>query len=318
MGSMTRAGAHRRRPSRWRRAWTAVGVVVLLVIVAGVADASVLMLRIGRIDVRPTEGPGETWLLVGVDSRDDLPAGASTGQFGSDADVPGERADVVLLVHRGDTGTSTVSVPRDLVVRDSAGYPQRLTLTWLKGPQELVDSLCHSLGVPVDHVLRIDFAGFVGIVDAVGGIEIDLPHPLRDPAAGLDLQQAGRQTVNGTQALALVRSRHGEQLVDGRWVAEADGAQERADWSGVVLRAMLGKVRATASGPIGAQRLAWLLSGVLRMDPDTDPLALLRLGRTVGPASTLPVGSNPNVLAVTATAQTRQALAAAGLQGCAS
>lgn len=73
------------------------------------------------------------------------------------------------------------------------------------------------LGLPVDHVALVDLAGFVGVVDALGGVEVDVARPLRvrlspaiagDPWRTFDLP-AGPQVLDGQQALAFVRSRTG-------------------------------------------------------------------------------------------------------------
>lgn len=73
-----------------------------------------------------------------------------------------------------------------------------------------------------------DLAGFADVVDAVGGVEVDVPEPVRDRAAGLEILRPGRQTVDGLTALALVRSRHPEHLVDGVWTPAPPDPEGRA------------------------------------------------------------------------------------------
>ena len=55
--------------------------------------------------------------------------------------------------------------------------------------------------------MGIGFGGFVNVVDAVGGVNMCLPGPMRDPKAGLNLK-AGCQTLDGAQALGYVRTRN--------------------------------------------------------------------------------------------------------------
>ena len=62
-------------------------------------------------------------------------------------------------------------------------------------------------GLHIDHYVEIGFAGFANIVDAVGGVEMDLPQGFKDKYSGADFK-AGQQTLNGEQALAFVRTRH--------------------------------------------------------------------------------------------------------------
>ena len=73
-----------------------------------------------------------------------------------------------------------------------------------------------NFGVDVHHYARIDFAGFVKIIDAVGGIDIDAPHPLIDYEYPTDDYgattvefAAGPQHMDGECALAYARIRHG-------------------------------------------------------------------------------------------------------------
>src|SRR5688500_13662941 len=191
-----------RRATRFLR----VALVALSLVLAAIStDAALLTGRLERLDVVPRAGDGTTWVLVGLDSRAHLPAGAHRTAFGSTQDVPGSRADIVVVVHISDAGSTTAfSVPRDVVVDGG-----RLALTWLDGPQATLDGLC-GLGIPSDHLVTVDLGGFAAIVDAAGGLDVDVPRPVRDPAAGLELRVAGARHVDGATALAMVRSRHPE------------------------------------------------------------------------------------------------------------
>lgn len=83
--------------------------------------------------------------------------------------------------------------------------------------------------------------------------------------------------------LALVRSRHPEVLRDGTWAALSDveGAQQRSRYSGVVMKALLGAVRADAHDPLALQRLAWSVSGNTSISSGTGVLDLLDLARSL-------------------------------------
>ena len=61
-------------------------------------------------------------------------------------------------------------------------------------------------GVPIDHYAVINFDGFRSIVDALGGVEVCSPEPLRDRESGLDIP-AGTTRLDGDQALSYVRAR---------------------------------------------------------------------------------------------------------------
>jgi LCP family protein required for cell wall assembly len=76
------------------------------------------------------------------------------------------------------------------------------------GPELLVRTVEANTGLRIDHYVEIGFAGFANIVDAVGGVEIDIPKGgLKDTKSGANFE-AGKQTLNGEQSLAFVRTRY--------------------------------------------------------------------------------------------------------------
>ncbi len=285
-------------------------------------DTAVLNARIATIEVRlpDVDDDVETWVLFGSDSRDATPPGAVPAEFGTSEQVPGERADLLVVLTVRDGHSAAVSIPRDLLV-SSDGYPMRVGMTLQDGPQQLVDTLCTSLGIPADHLVGLHFDGFVEIVDALGGVEVTIQYPMRDPLAGLDLPHAGRQRLDGSQALALVRSRSAERRVEGSWQPSSDGAGDRTSWSGVVLGAVLDRIEDRRFNPVLLQRVAWAATGALHTDAGT---GLLDLAGLVGsrpeisplphdpPAGTPPPGG---VLPLPPNAETAEALAQLGLGG---
>jgi LCP family protein required for cell wall assembly len=304
-----------RRASGWRplrRAWVLLGV--LLVLAGALAlDTAVIAARIDRVAVQLPDGPGETWVLVGEDSRAALPDGAPTAAFGTTDQVPGSRADVVLVVHTAGDLTTVLSLPRDVVVA-RAHVPGRLALSWLEGPQSTVDGLC-GLGIAADHLFAIDLAGFAAVVDAVGGLDVVVPAPVRDPAAGLELATAGRRHVDGATALALVRSRSPQQLVDGAWVPAPVDPDGRATAAAGVLSELAAAAEASRSRPWRLQALAWAASDALTVDGGTSSGALLDLLRIdLSGVSVLPVGPPVNgTFARFPTDATDRAVAEAGM-----
>ena len=313
-------GAPGRRPARsgYRRRRLRTALVLLATLVlAGVLDAVVLAARVDRVDVDLTGGAGDsdgrTWVLVGLDSRDRLPAGADTRDFGTAEDVPGSRADVVVVVHQTDSGTTALSVPRDVLVSRGRSA-HRLALSWLDGPQAVVDGLC-SLGIPTDRLVTVDLAGFTAVVDAVGGLTVDVPRPVRDPAAGLLLRATGDVRVDGATALALVRSRHPEHLVEGAWVPADVDPDARSHAAGTVLAALQVRVQGSVLRPWRLQSFAWSASGAVAVDPGTSATDLFALARAdIGGMQVLPVGDPVGAsLARPPTAETATAVSAAGL-----
>jgi LCP family protein required for cell wall assembly len=315
------AGQHTpgRRPLRSasaapRRFRIVLALLAVLAVLLG-TDAALVDRRIDRFDVDLHAGPGTTWVLVGLDSRTELPAGAPREAFGTTEDVPGSRADVVLVLHETAEGFHALSVPRDVMVR-SGTYAGRLALSWLDGPQGTLDGLC-GLGIPADHVVALDLAGFAAVVDALGGLDMDVPTAVRDRYSGLLLERAGPQHVDGATALAMVRSRHPEERVDGRWVPAAVDPDGRAATAGAVLSAIVAAGGEAAVRPWRLQQLAWTGSEVLSVDEGTSLADLAVLAASdIGPVEVLPVSGPRGVsTARMPSAATGEAVASAGL-GC--
>lgn len=98
------------------------------------------------------------------------------------------------------------------------------------GPKLLGQILENKIGVPIDHFIRFDFEAFKRLVDAMGGVEIEIDCPLYDPygydQGGLPLAlDEGVHRLNGGEALSYVRSR----LVGGD--LERERRQQRFAWA---------------------------------------------------------------------------------------
>jgi LCP family protein required for cell wall assembly len=160
-------------------------------------------------------------LVVGSDSREGLTGEDAFQGTGSEF-ITGQRSDVVILVHLfgGGRGAQFVSLPRDTYVevpahrdpdsgRQVPARRNRLNAAFAQGgPALLVATVQELTGLRLDHYVQVDFTGFKSLVDEVGGIEVCLLAPQEDFRSGIDLP-AGRQTVQGDQALAFVRQRTG-------------------------------------------------------------------------------------------------------------
>jgi LCP family protein required for cell wall assembly len=164
-----------------------------------------------RNDVDPSS---LTVLVLGSDSRDVLTpeerVELSTGY------AEGERTEVMALT-RLDPQTGEVrvlSVPRDSLVRRCDDTQGRVNAAYSIGEQDepgsgascVVETLRDWLGVRIDHVVKVDFRGFVDIVDSLGGVSMYIDEPLQDDRANLDLDE-GCQRLDGAQSLAFVRAR---------------------------------------------------------------------------------------------------------------
>ncbi|MGW1708490.1 LCP family protein [Streptomyces sp. NPDC002206] len=210
----------------WRRR-IKIGALTLVVVVLAVsistyfwADSKLKReVDLSKVIERPGEGDGTNYLVVGSDSRAGMSAEDKkrlhTGSAG------GKRTDSMMILHDGSNGPTLISLPRDSNVEipsykgsDSGKlYPGRGRFTKLNaayaedGPELLVRTVEFNTGLHIDHYVEIGFGGFAKIVDAIGGVELDIPKAFKDKNSGADFQ-AGKQTLNGEQSLAFVRTRY--------------------------------------------------------------------------------------------------------------
>ena len=136
------------------------------------------------------------------------------------------RTDTMILatVNPAQNYAGLLSIPRDLYVTLPDGSTGRINTAHFfaeaadtgSGPAAAVNTVRSNFGVDVHRFVRIDLVGFVAIVDAMGGVTVDVPNPLIDyeyPTYDYGTTtvafEAGRQHMNGEQALAYARIRHG-------------------------------------------------------------------------------------------------------------
>jgi LCP family protein required for cell wall assembly len=133
----------------------------------------------------------------------------------------GERSDTTILLHLSADrrSASLVSVPRDMMVdipsclrpdgtRSRAQYAQFNWAFQFGGAACAIRAFEKLTGVRVDHHLVVDFTGFEKVVDAVGGVEVEVHEPMSVPDSTVELSP-GRQLLRGDQALVFVRARTG-------------------------------------------------------------------------------------------------------------
>jgi LCP family protein required for cell wall assembly len=237
------------------------------------------------------DGDG-VYLIVGSDSRENLPDDLE-GRFG---DFGGARADTIILAQVAEGRRQLLSIPRDLKVDIPGHGTNKINAAYaFGGPNLLVETVAQATGIRANHYLEVEFAGFAGIVDALGGIELDFPYPARDLKSGLDVS-AGVQTVDGATALAFVRSRSYEENRDGSWVGSGGGDIARAERQ----REALLRIMEKTSSPATLLRSPVIISAVgshLSADSNVNLFILARTAwgmRFAGEtdAATLPVAGS--------------------------
>ncbi|MHB8826875.1 MAG: LCP family protein, partial [Acidimicrobiales bacterium] len=248
----------RQKGSRRRRYVIISGIVVVGLVVAliggGYLYAQWRFSQISKVTVAGEVArlPGQPFniLSIGSDSRAGLTglvarqSGATTGQ------ATGQRSDVVKIMHVDPTaGTITIlSIPRDTMVTLLAnqslfGRFNRINVNYGNGPSLLAQTITANFGIPISHVVQVNFAGLINAADAVGGVYLDFPYPAKDPYSGLKIRHAGCQLVTGFQALAVARSRHYYWYQNGQWNYDVTSDFGRIQRQNAFLRALLSRVK---------------------------------------------------------------------------
>ncbi len=177
-------------------------------------------------------------LLVGLDSRTDAHGNPLTAEELATLRAGDEEAtntDTIILIRIPNDGRSAtaISIPRDSyvqapglgktkingvygttretkrasLVRAGASASEAAAEGTEAGREALIKTVADLTGVTVDHYAEIGLLGFALITDALGGVEVCLKEPVFEPMSGADFP-AGRQRLNGPQALSFVRQRH--------------------------------------------------------------------------------------------------------------
>jgi LCP family protein required for cell wall assembly len=221
------------------------------------------------------------FLLVGVDSAASLAEGdpARSGR----GDVGGLRSDtmMILRVDPAVEGAALLSLPRDLWVPLASGGHQRLNAAIQSGGQgELIDTIEQYLGIPVHHYVQVDFAGFQELVDVVGGVEVYFANPVRDTRSFLDIQETGCVNLDGSDALAYVRSRHYQTFEDGRWRSDPSSDLGRISrQQDFIVRALRRAVDQGVRNPVTLDRVVNAALGAVTLDDLLTADDIIDLGR---------------------------------------
>jgi LCP family protein required for cell wall assembly len=170
----------------------------------------------------------QTILVLGTDAR---PPGSSDdntseecfeqqskGEKPHDPCFEGEfRADTLMLIRAGGGAFRKLSIPRDAFAEIPGHAPTKINAAFAFGGAALqIRTIEQFLGIEIDHVAIVDFTGFEDLIDAVGGVEVDVPEKIcADISGGAGGGQGGvtirlrkgENTLNGEKALAYSRIR---------------------------------------------------------------------------------------------------------------
>jgi polyisoprenyl-teichoic acid--peptidoglycan teichoic acid transferase len=210
LATRTRAGRYRWGRLRYRRRLVGVAILVGLLFATGAftgivregggSEADHPAVKAGEAR-SSSVAPGESLnvLVLGVDRRP------------SDAEGSRSHSDTMMLA-RVSTQTGRIkllSVPRDLLVEVKPGVEDRINTAYLYGGTQRAKAVMENLiGITIDRYAIVDFGGFEDGVDTLGGVTLEVGHPIR---VGIDGRRVyippGRQELDGLEALAYARYR---------------------------------------------------------------------------------------------------------------
>ncbi|MEO6628233.1 MAG: LCP family protein [Aquihabitans sp.] len=274
---------HRSQRSRSRvLARVAVGAVsvLLVVLIGGYFWASSVFNRIEKVDVSSelSQSSATNYLLVGADN--------SRTEADQRPGVDGVRSDTIMVLRVQGGHARMLSLNRDLWVNNPAtGKEGRLNATYNQGPANLIRAVTQGFGIPIDRYIEIDFVSFGGLVDAFGGIDVNFANPAFDLASGLDVKRAGLVHLDGSQALAFVRSRHYTEVIDGQ--NKPEGGLPDVNRTGrqqVFLRQIMAKA-SSKRNPLTLMSAASKMSNGLRIDDDMTMFNAARFAWDMGKMS---------------------------------
>jgi LCP family protein required for cell wall assembly len=269
-GSSEDDGTVRRR-RRWGRVAIQASVAVLALAVLAVAGLlwQVTGSVTGSVHTVPVEGlgtPGDatgkplTVLLLGSDAR-----------LGTDAGdgVTGQRADAIMLIrfNADRTRVDVLSIPRDSWVPIPGKGTAKINASLNGGPSLVVKTVEHLTGIPIDHVMVMDFDGVRDLTTALGGVTVLNETAITDPRNGNHFP-AGQLTLSGNQALLYVRIRYGLP----------GGDFDRIDHQQQVIAGISEKLRSedVLGKPLLANQVVKIVAQNLTVDSGLTPDVMLR------------------------------------------
>ncbi|WP_247595300.1 LCP family protein [Actinomyces procaprae] len=252
----------RRRPLRW--------VAIALAVLLGLVGARVAWLahnvdsKLQRVEALTgaENTPGETWLIVGSDSRAD---GAVVDN------TEGARSDSIMLLHQAGGQSSLTSLPRDTYVEIPGYGGNKINAAYsYGGPSLLVSTVEQLTGLTVDHYVEVGMGGVSSLVDAVGGISVCMGYDVDDADSGLvwDSSQGECQEVDGAKALAYSRMRK----------SDPDGDIGRALRQRAVISAVVSKAVSPSTLTSFSQQDRLVDAGTQALTVDEDA-SMIDLGR---------------------------------------
>lgn len=274
---------HRRKTPASRRGWRIALVSIVSVLVLLLAGTGVYVYSIAhrfdsvqkipdafpdetlRPTVAPVKGPvAQNILLMGSDTR---------GSISGLDDAQGNRSDTMMVVHipADRQSIQVMSLMRDFWVDIPGRGEAKLNAALAYGGVPLaVQTIEGIIGSRIDHIAMVDFRGFVGITDALGGVTVDNPIAF----TGTELQghrfEKGPITLNGQEALGFVRERY----------AFVDGDYQRVRNQQLFIKAVMAQTlsRETLTNPVTISNLVNAVAPFMAVDSGLNSSYAISLG----------------------------------------
>ncbi|MBH0008122.1 LCP family protein [Salinibacterium sp. SWN1162] len=274
---------HGRAPStRWRRvriAAIALGSILVLIVAAAGAFVLSLSSTIDNVDKIEQAFPEESLRPPTAEPVDDNPVaqnilllGSDTrGSIGNDlSDTEGTRSDTMMIVHipADRESVQVMSLMRDFWVEIPGHGSAKLNAAMSYGGVPLaVQTIEGIIDSRIDHVMMVDFEGFKGVTDALGGVTINNPTAF---TTGSNSYAQGEIELNGEQALPFVRERY--SFVDGDYTRVANQQ--------LFIKAVMAKVlsKDTLTSPAKISNLVSALAPYVAVDNEFDSRYAASLG----------------------------------------
>lgn len=279
-GAASRAGSdtlsspregQKRRSRKARRGWL-IAIAAVLVVALGGAGLFALNIwqnlnNIDRLDDalagdyegRPDEASADS---SGNKPINILLLGSDTRESGADLMTSlGERADAIMVVHvpADRKSVQVMSIMRDSWVPIDGYGEAKVNAAYSYGSIPLMaQTLEQLIGQRIDHVAVIDFEGFKGMTDALGGVTINNPKQFESNRIKGHVFEQGEITLNGEEALAFVGERY----------AFIDGDYQRVRNQQLYLEALIGKILSaqTLTNPVTVSNLIASVSPYIGVD----------------------------------------------------
>lgn len=210
---------------------------------------------------RPAAAEGATnILLMGSDER-----ATDTGADAAPSDADGSRSDTLMLMHipKDRQNIYVMSIMRDTWTEIPGHGEHKVNAAMSLGGVPLVVQTVETMfDAPIDHVVMVDFEGFKGLTDALGGVTVNNPVAFQSRGSGGEFFEQGNINLDGESALKFVRERY----------AFSDGDYQRVRNQQLFIKAVMSEFlsRETLTDPAKISRIVNEISPYLSVNEEFD------------------------------------------------